>query len=94
MYSDISQKINGNVFVKEEGRGQVFANSELCCGRSYIIFRIILARIIESLGEEVISEGRDAIIGDVLEISTLHLVREMWQLLEKQRVFLLYSVQT
>ena len=53
----------------------------------------MLARINESLGEEVIGEGRDAIIGDVLEISTLPLVREMWQLLEKRRVVLLYSVQ-
>ena len=40
--------------------------------------RITLARINESLGEEVIGEGRDAIIGDVLEM---------------RRVFLLYSVQ-
>ena len=31
----------------------------------------MLVRIIESLGEELIGEGRDAIIGDVLEISTL-----------------------
>ena len=38
LFSDISQKINGNIFVKEEGRGQVLANSELCCGRSYIIY--------------------------------------------------------
>ena len=37
----------------------------------------------------MIGEGRDAIIGDVLEISTLPLVREMWKLLEKRRVFLL-----
>ena len=53
----------------------------------------MLARINESLGEEVIGEGRDAIIGNVLEIPTLPLVREMWQLLEKRRVFLLYSLQ-
>ena len=53
----------------------------------------MLSGINESLGEKVIDEGRDAIIGDVLEISTLPLVREMWQLLEKRRVFLLYSVQ-
>ena len=39
LISDISQKINGNFFVKEEGRGLVLANSELSCGRSYIIFR-------------------------------------------------------
>ena len=39
LFSDISQKINGNFFVKEEGKGLVLANSELCCGRSYIIFR-------------------------------------------------------
>ena len=50
----------------------------------------MLARINESLGKEVIGEGRDAMIGDVLEISS-H--REMRQLLEKRRVFLLYSVQ-
>ena len=95
LFSVISQKINGNFFVKEEGGGQVFDNSNLCCGRSNIIFRnrIMLVRIKESLGEEVIGEGRDAIIGDVLEISTLPLVREMWQLLEKRRVFILYSVQ-
>ena len=60
----------------------------------YLEDRIMLARINESLGEEVIGEGRDAIIGDVLEISTLPLVREMWQLLEKRRVFLLYSVHS
>ena len=53
----------------------------------------MLARINDSLGEEVMGEGRDAIIGDVLEISTLPLVRKMWQLLEKRRVVLLYSVQ-
>ena len=53
----------------------------------------MLARINESLGEEVSGEGRDAIIGDVLEISTRPLVREMWQLLVKRRVFLSYSVQ-
>ena len=41
----------------------------------------MLARINESIGEEVIGEGRDAIIGDVFEISTLPLVREMWRLL-------------
>ena len=35
----------------------------------------MLARINESLGER--GEGHDAIIGDVLEISTLPLVREM-----------------
>ena len=39
LFSDISQRKNGNFFVKEEGRGQVLANSEHCCGRSYIIFR-------------------------------------------------------
>ena len=49
----------------------------------------MLARI----NEEMIGEGRDAIIDDVLEISTLPLVPEMWQLLEKRRVFLLHSVQ-
>ena len=38
-FFDISQKINSSFFVKEEGRGQVLANSELCCDRSYIIFR-------------------------------------------------------
>ena len=54
----------------------------------YLENQIMLARINESLGEEVIGEGCDAIIGDVLEISTFPLVREMWQLLEKQRVFL------
>ena len=49
----------------------------------YLEERIMLTRINESLGEEVIGEGRDVIIGDKLEISTLPLVREMWQLLEK-----------
>ena len=39
LFSVISQKINGNVSEKEEGGGQVFAHSNLCCGRSYIIFR-------------------------------------------------------
>ena len=39
LFSDISQKINGNFFIKEEGMGQVLANSELCCGRSYIFRR-------------------------------------------------------
>ena len=29
----------GNFFVKEEGRSQVFAKSNLCCGGSCIIFR-------------------------------------------------------
>ena len=41
----------------------------------------------------MIGEGRDVIIGDVLEISTLPLVREMWELLEERRVFLVYLVQ-
>ena len=41
----------------------------------YLEDRIMLARINESLGEEVIGERRDAIIGDILEISTLPLVR-------------------
>ena len=59
----------------------------------YLEERIMLARINESLGEEVIGERRDTIIDDVLEISSLPLVREMWQLLEKRRVFLLYSVR-
>ena len=44
----------------------------------------MLARINESLGEEVIDERRDAIIDGELEVSTLPSVREMWQLLEKQ----------
>ena len=35
----------------------------------------------------MIGEGRDAIIRDVLEISSLPLVRKMWPLLEKRRVF-------
>ena len=39
LFSDSSQKINRNFSVKEEGGGQVFANSNLCYGRSYIIFR-------------------------------------------------------
>ena len=78
LFPDISQKINGNFIVKEEGRGQVLVNSELCCGRSYIIFRRP-----NYVGEDKrISWGRD-----VLEISTLPLVREMWQLLG--RVFFL-----
>ena len=46
----------------------------------------MLVRINESLGEEVIGEGCDVIIGDVLEISALPLVREMWQLYEKVTV--------
>ena len=41
----------------------------------------------------MIGEGRDAIVDDVLEISRLPLVREMRQLLEKRRVFLLYLAQ-
>ena len=53
----------------------------------------MLGRINEYLGEEVIREGCDAIIGDVLEISRFPLVHEMWQLLEKRQVFLLYLAQ-
>ena len=34
----------------------------------YLEYRIMSARINDPLGEEVIGEGRDALIGDVLEI--------------------------
>ena len=37
LFSVISQKINGHFFVKEEGGGQVFANSNLRCDKSYYI---------------------------------------------------------
>ena len=40
----------------------------------YLEDLIMLARINESLGKEVIGVGRDTIIGDVFEISALPLV--------------------
>ena len=39
LFSEISQKINGDFFLNEEGGGQLFTNSNLRCGRCYIVFR-------------------------------------------------------